>query len=447
MMHTSKSMLIIAVLVTLSIAGMAQAQTTWYVDDDCAPPGSGTPGDPFCTIQNGLDAAQNGDTVEVAGGTYTGPGNKELDFLGRTVTVRSTDPSDPEVVSSTVIDCQYDGRAFHFQSGEPREAVLDGLTIINGRRQDLFGTGGGIRIVDSSPTIRRCVISHCDVNWQGAGVHLINSDALLENCIIEHNVSDGGSGGVLWSAGNAELRGCILRNNRATAVAGANLIDLDSAKLIDCLVTGNVTTGTPGNVGGVHFAGTNIPRLLVDVRNCTIVDNHAKGEGGGIKFYYHQDSLVTNSIIWGNTASVGPQIHLDDNPHPTNPVRVRVQYSDVQGGSADVYVGLRNVLQWYSSDIDSDPLFTPGPAGCFYLSQTAAGQPANSLCVDAGDDTAVNLGLDVMTTRSDEIGDAGVVDMGYHYAVTGSPLIMGDFEPDADVDLSDYAAFLLALNP
>ena len=44
-------------------AGPAKGQTTWHVDDDCSPPGAGTEVDPFCTIQDGVNAAQDGDTV------------------------------------------------------------------------------------------------------------------------------------------------------------------------------------------------------------------------------------------------------------------------------------------------------------------------------------------------------------------------------------------------
>ena len=47
--------------------------------------------------------------------------------------------------------------------------------------------------------------------------------------------------------------------------------------------------------------------------------------------------------------------------------------------------------------------------------------------------------MDTLTTRSDEGVDTGVVDMGYHYAVTGVPLLMGDGDRDGDVDLRDAA--------
>ena len=88
-----------------------------------------------------------------------------------------------------------------------------------------------------------------------------------------------------------------------------------------------------------------------------------------------------------------------------------------------------------------DPLFVPGPAGCYYLSQIAAGQATNSPYVDVGSDLAMNLGLDTLTTRSDEGLDTDTVDMGYHYPVTGQPLIMGDYDRSGQIDLADFAGF------
>ena len=57
---------ILIALITLGAPNASYAQMTWHVDDDCAPPGSGTELDPFCTIQDGVDASANADTVLVA---------------------------------------------------------------------------------------------------------------------------------------------------------------------------------------------------------------------------------------------------------------------------------------------------------------------------------------------------------------------------------------------
>ena len=57
-------------VVLMGAVSAARAQTTWHVDDDnCPGPGSGTPGDPFCRVQDAIDAALDNDEVVVAPGT------------------------------------------------------------------------------------------------------------------------------------------------------------------------------------------------------------------------------------------------------------------------------------------------------------------------------------------------------------------------------------------
>jgi hypothetical protein len=76
------------------------------------------PSTTYPTIRSAIVAAVDGDVVLVAAGTYTGPDNKNLDFLGKAITVQSE--SGPEV---TIIDCENDGRGFYFGSEGP-DSVL-----------------------------------------------------------------------------------------------------------------------------------------------------------------------------------------------------------------------------------------------------------------------------------------------------------------------------------
>ena len=80
------------------------------------------PGD-YPTIQAGIDAAMDGDEVVVADGVYTGDGNRDIDFGGKLITVRSENGP-----ANCIIDCQGTAanphRGFYFHSGETTAAIV-----------------------------------------------------------------------------------------------------------------------------------------------------------------------------------------------------------------------------------------------------------------------------------------------------------------------------------
>jgi hypothetical protein len=116
-------------------------------------------------------------------------------------------------------------------------------------------------------------------------------------------------------------------------------------------------------------------------------------------------------------------------------VQNRCEGSGGGGGLASDSVGMvfdyNDVWQNYPNDyyectagphaLSGDPLFVAAPFGDYCLSQTAAGQPENSPCLDAGDTLLMTAPLDLdslvhaWTTRTDSVPDAGATDIGYHY--------------------------------
>ena len=114
------------------------------------------------TIQSGIDASVDGDTALVAAGTYTGDGNRDIDFLGKAIAVTSKEG--PEL---TVIDCESAGRGLLLCSGETRGTGLAGFTVTNGNASN----GGGIYCSNySCPRITDCIITGNSMTDMGGGI-------------------------------------------------------------------------------------------------------------------------------------------------------------------------------------------------------------------------------------------------------------------------------------
>jgi hypothetical protein len=139
----------------------------------------------FDHIQPALDAAGDGDTVivlpsdDAPGGAY----QENILFPSRSITLRSINPEDPEIVATTVIVPVQFGSVLYFDH-TPEGAVLDGFTIRDGQA----ASGGGILCVESSPAILRCVVAFNGATYGGAGIACqYGGTPLIWSCTLHNN--------------------------------------------------------------------------------------------------------------------------------------------------------------------------------------------------------------------------------------------------------------------
>lgn len=319
------------------------------------------------TIQAAIDAAQDGDTVEVGPGIY----RETIDFLGKAITVRSIRGPEWTIIDgSRAVDLDRSSVVV-FRSGEGPDSVLEGFTITGGRgmldrgfeplppdatatigpvlesisvvgSSTRYGHGGGIFCLHSSPTILRNEI--------------VGNQALGQNLAPQGTTSYafGCGGGIFCGVGSAPtIDGNRIAWNQALDAGGGIFCDEGS----DPLIGNNLIHDNTARRGGGIFsiADLEAPILVHD----TIFANTATLYGGGIaceKFAWQV--TITNTIVYGNDAPLHPQIHGDiGSPFLSN--------CNVEGG-------------WIGEDnIDADPMFLDDAARNLRL---RFGSP----CVDAG---------------------------------------------------------------
>ncbi len=320
--------------------------------------------DDYATIQEAIDTALDGNTIVLEPGIHVEAG---IDFRGKAVTVRSTDPDDPAVVQATVVDGDSVGGVFLFRSGEDTASVISGITITGG----LSEQGGGILCSGSSPLITgNRIIGNAaegeETEGLGGGIACIDaSPVIIGNTIIENTARSGGGIGCLESASP--------------------------------LIRGNVLTGNAAIYGGgaVFLGGSS------DVVNNTLAGNTAS-YGGGVHLGLCARADVLNTVLWANEATFGEQISVGGDSCESV---LDIRFSDVQGGEQSVWITPESVLNWGEGMLNDDPLFRNPAAGDLHLMAVACGDTADSPCIDAGDPALEDLLLDcdngLGTARSD----------------------------------------------
>lgn len=446
------------------------------------------------SIQAAIDIAGPGDEVVVHPGIYL----DNLDMSGKAITLRSTDPGDPAVVSATIVDGGGSGTVVTCDTSETAATTISGLTIANGSAAN----GGGMLIAAAGPTVLSCTIRDNGADF-GGGVFNSSGTPVFVECVFEGNTAGTSGGGMYnyalsgqpgaefvdcrfisntaesngggmrnWDssptlvrctfdlnhvrrhgAGMANggtshpaLTGCMFQFNRADTLFaswnshGGGVYNADDASptLLNCVFRANSAHASLpafSHGGAIANTGQARPRIV----NCTLVANDANfGDG-----LYSADAavpVIANSILWDSEDAI---VIADD-------AWADVRYSNVQGG----WPGPGNI----SADPMLDDL------------ELLPGSP----CIDAGHDRRVPIDADDFDRdgKACELfpvdfnglprfvddpavpdtgcGPAVIVDMGaseFQEAGTAAEVIAADTDGNGRVDFDDLLAVLSTWGP
>jgi hypothetical protein len=399
----------LALLLILLPAALLPAQTTIRVPADQP------------TIQAGINAAANGDTVLVAPGTYY----ENISFKGKAITVTSSGGA-----ASTIID----GNAtpglavVSFGNNETRSSVLSNLTIRNGGPVT-FGSvftsdaGGGIYIYFSSPTILNNIITanECDGISANPGSPLIQGNTISATSFannaycapepvaivldgnqanmtssvigntIENNISPyGDAAAAIYIQGNGNiLVGNTIRNNLSTQGA-VQMYNSESIIFSQNLVYGNYISGNIvgyGGAGGLYLGiPDGGPPYYGVIANNTFANNTTSPAIGGASQVFIDGDVsmfsFVNNILYGTGSS--PVLICSSYYAYLSPGPMLVENNDVFNPSGPAYDSSCANGAGMAGNIAVDPLFNNAANNDFHLQ---SGSPA----IDTGTNQALIL--------------------------------------------------------
>jgi predicted outer membrane repeat protein len=257
-MKSSFTMAIVLILLLPVTTGAR----TWLIKDD----GTGD----AATIQAGIDSAAAADTVLLADGTYTGSGNRDINFNNKAITVRSQSGQ----CHLCWIDCEGTAGdphvAFTFNHGETSSSVLEGISITGA-----YGSSSGaVGVFGSSPTINSCCFTGNTAGIAGGALDMTSSAAQINNCLFLSNEGLSAGGAIYMETSSPTISGCSFDSNTSPGNGGAVYCHTNSPTIEECVFSHN-----EGMIGGAVY----LDNCDASLSYCEFWRNSSAMEGGALK--------------------------------------------------------------------------------------------------------------------------------------------------------------------
>lgn len=251
----------------------------------------------YSKIREAISAAQNGDTILVAAGTY----HEILSFMGKAIIVQSQDGAE-----TTVIDGNKLGTVVTFDNNETTDSVLDGFTLRNGTGSwreilpDKWGNcGGAVFCGNSSPTIMNNTIKDNYVACGGGGICITGTAAphITNNTINTNRGGEYGGGIFCGPSTTALIEDNVLRVNECD-IQGGGIICYECEPTI----LGNTLDRNTAILGGGIYT---VDCVNVDISGNEIIGNISEDFGGGIQCNTSTGTIALNSISENSNGGIG----------------------------------------------------------------------------------------------------------------------------------------------
>ena len=185
----------------------------------------------YASINAAINAASNGDVIQLAAETYFE--GEQIDTFGKAITLRGV--LDKAGEPASVLDGAGKHRVLVCQSGEGTGTVFERLVIRNGYS---FAFGAGMYNESSSPTLSDCAFKGNSA-YSGGGMFNFFSSPTLTDCVFASNLAEYNGGGMFNLESSSSLIHCTFSGNAAGNLGGGMFNDGSSPNLTGCTVCDN----------------------------------------------------------------------------------------------------------------------------------------------------------------------------------------------------------------